>query len=51
LDDAIAIHTESSNVHITDNNISTTGGRILMNGTKGGYITGNSIDYIDIKFS
>jgi len=47
LDDAIAIHTNSSKVRITDNNISTTGGRILLSGIRGGYIAGNSIDYIE----
>jgi len=51
LDDAIAIHTNSSKVTITDNNITTTGGRILLNGIKDGYVAGNSIDLIETATS
>jgi hypothetical protein len=51
LDDAIAIHTNSSKVTITDNTITTTGGRILLNGIRGGYVAGNSIDLIETATS
>lgn len=46
LDDAIAIHTFSKNVKIFNNTITTTGGRILMNGTENGEIKGNKITYV-----
>ncbi len=46
LDDAIAIHVRSEDVKVLNNQITTTGGRILMNGTKNGEIRGNKIRYI-----
>jgi len=47
LDDAIAIHNKSKNVIIAKNDITTTAGRILMNGTQNGTITENKITYIE----
>jgi hypothetical protein len=47
LDDAIAIHNKSSNVVIRRNTITTTAGRILLNGTNGGVIENNTIDVIE----
>ncbi len=47
LDDAIAIHNKSKNVIIARNDITTTAGRILMNGTQNGTITENKITYIE----
>ena len=46
LDDAIAIHNNNKNVEILNNRITTTGGRILVNGTENGRIAGNEIVYI-----
>ena len=46
LDDAIAIHNRSENIQILDNNITTTGGRVLLNGTTNGRVAGNEIVYI-----
>jgi len=46
LDDAIAIHFQSKDVIVAGNDITTTGGRILMNGTQNGVIKGNKIRYI-----
>ena len=47
LDDAIVVHSNSANVVFRNNTITTTGGRILMNGTSGGVIEGNVIRYIE----
>lgn len=46
LDDAIAIHVNSKDVLIENNNITTTGGRILINGVDGGVVQRNTITYI-----
>lgn len=46
LDDAIAVHNNCSNVVISGNDITTTGGRICINGTNNGLISGNTIRYI-----
>jgi len=46
LDDAIAVHNNIRNLTITGNNITTTGGRILISGVDSGYIGNNSITYI-----
>lgn len=46
LDDAIAIHHTARNLVIQDNTITTTGGRILINGVTGGLVKNNEITYI-----
>lgn len=46
LDDAIAVHNFCSNVVIANNDITTTGGRITINGTNKGLVSGNTITYI-----
>lgn len=46
LDDAIAVHTDAENVTITNNKITTTGGRITVGGIRNGLIANNDITYI-----
>lgn len=47
LDDAIAIHVRSTNVTISNNTITTTGGRILVYGITNGIVDSNRITYIE----
>ena len=47
LDDAIAVHTNVKNLTVTNNNITSTGGRILVSGVTGGNISGNYIEFIE----
>lgn len=47
LDDAIAFHLDVRNVTVINNTITTTGGRILLNGTSNAVVTSNTITYIE----
>lgn len=47
LDDAIAVHNNSSDITITNNSITTTGGRIFLAGIKRGFCAMNVITFFD----